>query len=546
MNLVPALLSAVVDAHGDAVVIHSGDIPYVDIHGESVPILGQPLTPERVHALLQQLLPAGPRQTFERDGLVHYDCPYAEYPHEHFVIVACREAGDVWVEIRRHRSAATKAAADDPGLMLPDFDELWPVTPAAPPQATADAEPSLSAVVERAEPEREPSPAVVLPMARSPFQHEPPPAPPGSTARTNLVHLLQIVAARRGSILYVSSGERPSMRVDGEIRLIADEPVLTPDDVQRMLLAAMPERSREELRTTNRTEWRDALEGVGPVRCVMFDDQRGGGGVFRLMPSRTVTAEQLGLTKEMRGLALEPDGLVLVTGPRSSGKSTLISAYVDLINRTRRDHVITIENEVRIVHERHGSLISQREVLGSAADQLAAAEHAVREDPDVLVIEDLRSDAIVRLAVDAAASGRLVIGGLPGRTAAGALDRILDQYQPADRVRAQLALAANLRGLIIQHLLRKPGGGRVSARGLLLNTAAVAELIAAGRTSQLTLAMEAGETAGMTSVNAALAGLVKSGTVDIGEAYRQAGDRTGFLAVLRRYGVETSSLVRLA
>ena len=155
----------------------------------------------------------------------------------------------------------------------------------------------------------------------------------------------------------------------------------------------MPERSHEALRTGAATEWIVDLEGVGRVRCMSFRDHRGPGGVFRMMPTRAVSAEQLGLPREIQSLAIEPEGLVLIAGPRSSGKRTMMSAFVDLINRTRRDHVITIEREINIVHERGNSFISQREVRGSDDDVLAAARAALREDPDVLVIEELRTGA---------------------------------------------------------------------------------------------------------------------------------------------------------
>ena len=183
------------------------------------------------------------------------------------------------------------------------------------------------------------------------------------------------------------------MRVDGELQILEGEPVLTARDVESLLLTLMPERNHEALRTGAATEWILDIEDVGRVRCMSFRDHRGPGGVFRLMPTRSVSVDQLGLPRAVQGLAIEPEGLVLVAGPRSSGKRTLISAFVDLINRTRRDHVITIEREINIVHERGNSFISQREVRGSDDDLLAAARAALREDPDVLVIEDLRSPA---------------------------------------------------------------------------------------------------------------------------------------------------------
>src|SRR5205823_7817065 len=190
---------------------------------------------------------------------------------------------------------------------------------------------------------------------------------------------------------------------------------------------------------------------------------------------------QLGLPKQVQALAIEPEGLVLVVGRRSSGKRTLMAALVDQINRTRRDHVITVEREINIVHQRGSSFISQREVRGNDDDLLTAARSALREDPDVLVIEDLRTGALMNVALEAAASGRLVVGGFSAHTASGAIDRIIDLHAPEHRRQVQLKLADSLRGVVVQVLLRKNGGGRVPAREVLLNTPAVSTMIAVGK-----------------------------------------------------------------
>jgi twitching motility protein PilT len=281
------------------------------------------------------------------------------------------------------------------------------------------------------------------------------------------------------------------------------------------------------------------------VRCLSFRDHRGPGGVFRLMPTRSVSMEQLGLPQSAQALAIEPEGLVLVVGPRSSGKRTLLSAFVDQINKTRRDHVITIEREINIVHEAGSSFISQREVRGNDDDMLAAARAALREDPDVLVVEDLRTGPLMNVALEAAAAGRLVVGGFSAHTAADAVDRIIDLYAPEDHGQVQLALADCLRGIIVQVLLRKTGGGRVPAREVLLNTPAVSSVIAEGKTSQLAMAIEGGRRYGMMPINDALVGLVQSGVVDAREAYRRSTDRPGFIAALKRSGVDTSFVERL-
>jgi twitching motility protein PilT len=385
----------------------------------------------------------------------------------------------------------------------------------------------------------------VLPLSRTSIRPDAPP-PLAEQALSNLDQLLRLAAARGASMLYLSSASQPSVRIDGEIYTLDGAPILGPNDVESLLLTLMPERNAEALRTGIASEWICELPDVGRVRCLSFRDHRGPGGVFRMMPVRAITAEQLGLSREIQSLMMEPEGLVLVAGPRASGKRTLMSAFVDLINRTRRDHVVSIETEINVSHERNGSFISQREVRGGADEMYAAARGALREDPDVLVLEEVRTAALMNVALEAAASGQLVIAGFPAHNATGAIDRIIDLYPPEHRRQVQLSLAQNLRGVISQVLLRKRGGGRVAAREVLLNTPAVASVLAEGRTSQLPLAIEGGRKVGMIPLNDALVGYVQSGAVDVQDAYRRSANRAGFIALLKRQGVDTSAIERLA
>jgi len=385
--------------------------------------------------------------------------------------------------------------------------------------------------------------AVVLPLTRNPIRPEVPPAL-GEEALSTLDRLLRLAAARGAAALYLSSNARPSLRVDGEMQVV-DGPILGPNEVESLLMTLMPERNAEALRSGSATEWIIDLPDLGRVRCMSFRDHRGPGGVFRMMPVRAVSADQLALSREIQALAMQPEGLVIVAGPRSGGKRTLIAALIDLVNRGRRDHIITVEREINIVHDRVGSFVSQRESRGGLPAMFEVAQAALREDPDVLVLEEVRSTALMNVALDAAAAGQLVIGGLPAHSASDAIDRIIDLYPPEQRRQVQLALAQNLRGVIGQVLLRKSGGGRIAARELLLNTAAVASVLAEGKTSQLPLAIEGGRKHGMAPLNDSLVGLVQGGIVTAGEAYRHASDRHGFLAFLNRQGIDTS-FARLA
>jgi pilus retraction protein PilT len=391
-----------------------------------------------------------------------------------------------------------------------------------------------------------PQPAVVLNISRNPIRSETPAPAVEDPMLSGLERLLRVSSARGASTLYLSSGSRPSVRVDGELQMLDGEPVHAARDVESLLLTLMPARSHEALRTGAATEWISQLEGVGRVRCMSFRDQRGPGGVFRLMPTRSVSADEVGLPKQMQSLAVEPEGLVLIAGTRSSGKRTTMAAFVDLMNRTRRDHIITIEREITIQHERGNSFISQREVRGNDEDLLAAMRAALREDPDVLVVEELRTGALMNLALEGAAAGRLVVGGFTAHTATGAIDRIIDLYPPEQQRQVQMSLAHAMRGVIAQVLLRKIGGGRLPAREVLLNTPAVSSAIAEGKTSQLPMALEGGRGHGMMPLNDALVGLVRNGSVEVRDAWRHSPDRPGFLGALNRQGIDTSFVEHLA
>jgi twitching motility protein PilT len=285
---------------------------------------------------------------------------------------------------------------------------------------------------------------------------------------------------------------------------------------------------------------------VGRVRCLAFGDHRGPGGIFRMIPARAISAEQLGLSREIQGLCAEPEGLVLVTGPRASGKSTLLAAFVDLISRTRRDYVITVESRVRVVHDNRMGIVSQREVRGGAHEWLATIRGALRENPDVLVVEDLRAPEVAAEAIEAAASGYLVIAGIPAHSAPEAVTRLIEQALPERRSSIQAALAETLRGVVTQVLLRKSAGGRIAARELLLGTPSVSSLIAEGKLAQLPLALDSGRRHGMVPLTDALVAFIQSGVIDVREAWRKSSNRAGLLKQLKREGIDTTVIERLA
>jgi twitching motility protein PilT len=385
-------------------------------------------------------------------------------------------------------------------------------------------------------------PAVVVPLTRT-VRIEVPPRTP-SERQAGIERLVGFAAARGASVLYLTSQSRPFLRVEGEIRAIDNEAPLTGADVEAAVLELMPESAREAHGRGEPAEWVSEFDGIGRIRCTTFRDYRGPGAIFHLISARPMSAEQLGVPREIQALASEAEGLVLVASPRGGGKSTLVAALVDAINRTDGGYIISLERQIRIVHDNRQSLVSQREVRGTAADAVNVARAALRENPDVLVIEDLNSPEVIQVALDAAGRGLLVFLSVTAGSTVSALTRVVDLFPPERRKSLQAVLAERLRGAVSQVLVRKIGGGRLAARELLLSTDAVSSLIAEGQLAQLPVAIDSGRKVGMMSLNEALRGFIRQGVVDVREAYRKADDRAGLLALLKRDGADTSVVDR--
>jgi len=387
-------------------------------------------------------------------------------------------------------------------------------------------------------------------------QPELPPAPPRAAAwaerdRTtpstlpSADRLLRVAKGRGAQALLLTTDTRPAMRLDGTVAFLDDETPLSARDLEAVILELAPGRLHESVRAGANVEWSGPFGDVGRVHGVAFRDHRGPGCVLSFAADEMPTVEQLGLAKEFQALATEGDGLVLVAAPRASGKSTLVAALVDLVNRTRGGYTVTLERQVRFAHESRAAVISQREVA-HAEHQGAAAWSALREDPDVLVVDDLRSGEAVEAVIEAVSGGRLVIATVTAHGAADGLARILSFTPPELRAGRSLWLAGVFRAAVSQVLLRKAGGGRVAARELLLGSALVRDHLAAGRLDQLPVAQDDGRSSGMIPLTDPLLAFVQSGVVDAREAYKQAFDRPALLAAFRREGLDTSFVERLA
>jgi twitching motility protein PilT len=420
--------------------------------------------------------------------------------------------------------------------------EPQPAAPAAPVQPVAPVvtPPAVAPAAAAA-------PATVLPMTRTVRIEVPHRSSAGASARsTDIERLLRIAAARGASSLFLTSESRPWMRIDGDLRQIETEAPLSRADVQRAVLEIAPESGHESIGKGEATEWISEFDEIGRIRCTTFVDHRGPGVLLRMIATRAATAEQLGLAREVQALATESQGLVLVAGSRTSGKSTLISALVDLVNKQRAEFIITLERQIRLVHDNKAALVSQREIRGGAEESVAAARAALRENPDVLVVDDLVSSQMVPLLLTAASEGLLVFVTITAASTADAIERFIELAPPEMRKAVQSAMSESFRGAVAQSLVKKTGGGLVAARELMLATAPVTRSISEGQLGQLPLVFDSGRKHGMVSFTDALAEFVRAGAVDVREAFRKAPDRDRLLERLKRDGVDTSVVERLA
>jgi len=371
----------------------------------------------------------------------------------------------------------------------------------------------------------------------------PEPAPrrrPPSGPTGEMEELFTAMYDLKASDLHMSVGSPPMVRHDGEMKPLSGRAILSAADTERILYPIAPERNREEFARRNDTDFAYEVPGVARFRCNFFRDRKGVGGVFRVIPSKIMTAEEMNLSKEILQLCHLPKGLVLVTGPTGSGKSTTLCALIDYINRNRTDHIITIEDPIEFVHENKKCLINQRQV-GEHTDSFKdALRAALREDPDIVLVGEMRDLETVAIAIETAETGHLVFGTLHTSSAPSTVDRIIDQF-PADRQgQIRVMLAESLKGVISQTLCKKIGGGRAPVLEILISTPSVANLIREAKIFQLPSIMQTGKKYGMCLMNEGFTDLVKRKVVDPKEAYAKAMDKPGLINMFKKNAIDTS------
>ncbi len=520
------LLSAMVSHRANALRLDESEVAELEIAGAPRPVSKTPLSGAQVVALLREIAPAAAMASLDAGqdasfGYVSEDGAFTvnatrdgERWRARVTMDATRERERISVKTRMPEQEPSPAAAAPPAPAIP--------RPAAAAAVAAAPESAASA----AAPAREDVDAI------NDFSGS-------GAARATLDGLLRMMVQKGASDLHLRCGEPPIIRLHGEMARL-DQPVLEPHGLEMMLRSVMPERNRREYVNSNDTDYAYEIEGLARFRANALKERNGPAAVFRQIPATVVTVEQMGISPEVQKLCQLTKGLVLVTGPTGSGKSTTLCALLDLVNRSRTDHVITIEDPIEFVHPNKSCIITQRQVGVHTDSFKSALRAALREDPDIILVGELRDLETVAIAIETAETGHLVFGTLHTTTAAGTIDRIIDQF-PADRqAQIRVMLAESLKGVISQTLCRKIGGGRVAAREVLLSIPAVTNLIREGKTFQIPTVMQTSKRLGMVTLNDALLELVDNGSIEPAEGYVKAVDKTMFLGAIKARGLDTS------
>ena len=328
----------------------------------------------------------------------------------------------------------------------------------------------------------------------------------------DITELLAFSAKQGASDLHLSADMPPMIRVDGDVRRI-NLPALSHKEVHSLVYEIMNDKQRKDFEEFLETDFSFEIPGVARFRVNAFNHNRGAGAVFRTIPSKILSMEALGMGQIFKEMAMVPRGLVLVTGPTGSGKSTTLAAMVDYINDTKYDHILTVEDPIEFVHQSKKSLVNQREVHRDTLGFNEALRSALREDPDVILVGELRDLETIRLALSAAETGHVVFGTLHTSSAAKTIDRIVDVFPAEEKSMVRSMLSESLQGVISQTLLKKNGGGRVAAHEIMIGTPAIRNLIREAKIAQMYSAIQTGSSLGMQTMDQCLQTLVDKGTI---------------------------------
>jgi twitching motility protein PilT len=328
----------------------------------------------------------------------------------------------------------------------------------------------------------------------------------------DITELLAFSAKQGASDLHLSAGLPPMIRVDGDVRRI-NLPPMEHKEVHGLIYDIMNDKQRKDYEEFLETDFSFEVPGVARFRVNAFNQNRGAGAVFRTIPSKVLTMEDLGMGQVFKDIASVPRGLVLVTGPTGSGKSTTLAAMIDYINDSRYEHILTIEDPIEFVHESKKCLLNQREVHRDTLGFNEALRSALREDPDIILVGELRDLETIRLALTAAETGHLVFGTLHTTSAAKTIDRVVDVFPAQEKSMVRSMLSESLQAVISQTLMKKMGGGRVAAHEIMIGTSAIRNLIREDKIAQMYSAIQTGGSLGMTTLDQCLEKMLKKGLI---------------------------------
>ena len=324
----------------------------------------------------------------------------------------------------------------------------------------------------------------------------------------DITELLAFSAKQNASDLHLSAGLPPMIRVDGDVRRI-NLPPLEHKDVHGLIYEIMSDKQRRDFEEFLETDFSFEVPGVARFRVNAFNQNRGAGAVFRTIPSKVLTMEELGMGEVFKKISSYARGICLVTGPTGSGKSTTLAAMMDFINDTRFEHILTIEDPIEFVHESKKCLVNQREVHRDTHGFSEALRSALREDPDIILVGEMRDLETIRLALTAAETGHLVFGTLHTTSAAKTIDRVVDVFPAEEKAIVRSMLSESLQAVISQTLLKKQGGGRVAAHEIMLGTPAIRNLIREDKVAQMYSSIQTGGDLGMQTMDQCLEGLMQ-------------------------------------
>ncbi|MCP5162371.1 MAG: type IV pilus twitching motility protein PilT [Hahellaceae bacterium] len=328
----------------------------------------------------------------------------------------------------------------------------------------------------------------------------------------DITELLAFSAKQGASDLHLSAGLPPMIRVDGDVRRI-NLPPLEHKEVHSLIYDIMNDKQRKDYEEFLETDFSFEVPGVARFRVNAFNQNRGAGAVFRTIPSKVLTMEELGMGQVFKDVASNPRGLVLVTGPTGSGKSTTLAAMIDYVNDTRYDHILTIEDPIEFVHESKKCLVNQREVHRDTLGFNEALRSALREDPDIILVGEMRDLETIRLALTAAETGHLVFGTLHTTSAAKTIDRVVDVFPAEEKSMVRSMLSESLQAVVSQTLLKRVGGGRCAAHEIMIGTPAIRNLIREDKVAQMYSSIQTGASLGMQTLDQCLQGLLSKGLI---------------------------------